>query len=293
MASTVQPSIVAVTDAHRDTCGAVTWWKLSGEIELHGLSLAWSNAGLDADLLPPEPSPAKRIRRAVDKVARGMPGRHLVRPLAGQMSWAIVDETATQKDLDYKVVLRARIDGELLDIETQNVEGGALLRVAYDHYGIHLTSNDISRWLLRTMDRMKAVGLRQGGGIYFVPQGRVAELRELAEILGGVSGHAVYEVPALKSEEAVRAILHAVLDEADQELGYIEGEVAERDLGKKALKTREKRCETLLSKVGEYEQLLGKNMDGLRERTEGLKANIVAAVFAANEEGDKACQPKG
>jgi len=285
MASTVQPNVVAVTDAHGDSCGAVVWWKLSGEVSIDRLAVSWEARGLDPDLLPNEPSPAKRIRRAVDQVARGMNGRCLVRPLAGKSSWAIVNEEASKDDLEYQIVLRARLEGEGLFAECAHPVYSDVIHAAYDHYRDNLVSNDVSKWLLDTMDRMRAVGLRQGGGIYFVPRERVPQLRQIASVLADVSGHEVYEVPALKSDEAVRAILHAVLDEADQELGRIEEEMGEREYGKRGLETRERRCGQLLEKVAEYEALLGESMDGIRDRAEGLRAEIVAATLVASMEG--------
>jgi len=283
MASTVQPSIVAVTDAHADSCGAVVWWRLSGEVPVDRLAAAWQLRGLDPDLLPGEPSPAKRVRRAVDQVARARLGRHLVRPLVGPSSWAVVDETATADDLDYRIAFRARLDGDDLEVDGP-VQYAEQLRDAYEHHRAHLSSNDVSKWLLDAMARLRAVGLRQGGGIYFVPRDRVPELRTIASVLADVSGHEVYEVPALKSDEAVRAILHAVLDEADQELGRIGREMEDGELGERALKGRQRRCGDLLDKVADYERLLGESMDGIRERVTGLQAEIVAAALAAGAE---------
>jgi len=265
----------------------MTWWRLNGDVELEALAKAWVAAGFDEKLLPKEPSPAKRLRRAVDKVARAMDENCLVRPLKGQHSWAIVGETASRDDLDYRINLRARLNGEALEVDGLLMHEDQL-RAAFEHYRTHLTSNDVSRWLLDTMDDMRAVGLRQGGGIYFVPQGRVDLLRNLAAVLGEVSDHAVYEVPALRSEEAVRAILDALLQEADSELDRMGEEIETGGMGPKALRTRERRCERLLDKVGEYEGLLGRSLDELRDRAEGLKADLVAAAFVAVEDGGDA-----
>ena len=55
------------------------------------------------------------------------------------------------------------------------------------------------------------------------------------------------------------------------------------ELGKRALKTRERRCEAMREKIETYERLLGRSMDGMKARLEGLRASVVAAVMMADD----------
>ncbi len=281
MVSTVNPDVVAVMDATGETAGSIVWWRLSGDTNMEDLEQVWGAAGLDPALLPKKVTPAEALARAMRGKQRQ---RTLARPLSGRRGWALVAETPHDEDLEYKTLCTGRVEKN----GTLHLNHGAdgvirdEIRVAYEEALDTLTATDVSLWVSqRLVGRVKAVKLRDTGGIYFIPRGEMATFRGWMGALGEISDHQIFEVPALRSEEAVEAILDAVTREADQEIGTIEEDLDCEDLGKRALRTRERRCDGIRAKLKTYEQLLGRSMDAMQARLGGLEASIVEAVFLA------------
>src|SRR5581483_2410390 len=122
------------------------------------------------------------------------------------------------------------------------------------------------------------------GGVYFIPQQCVEKYRQMVNAIGAAADHSLFEVPALKSDEAVEAILDAVLREADSECTNMETELDAGALKKRALRARVGKCEALREKVETYEKLLGKSMPKVQERIENLKASVVEAELSVQGE---------
>ena len=280
MASMTQPDFMAVPDAV-DTAGSIVWWRLSGGSDAVGLEQALIGAGVDPSDAPKRPTPREALARAM---RQHQEQRLLARPLGRNKGWALVDETPVEGGLDYRVVCTADVN----DLGGPEVSGPpdkiASIRQAHAEHWQRLSSNDVSGWLTRYLvPAVQAVRLRESGGIYFVPQPHLQRFRQIAGALCSATDHVVYQVPALRSDEAVEAILAAVLLEADGEIDGMAGELDAGELGKRALRTREGRCDALRLKVEAYEQLLGRSMEALRERLGGLRGSIVEAAFLAEE----------
>ena len=283
MASMHQPEVIAIPDA--ETAGAIVWWRLRGSADANLLENALVGAGVAHSDTPSRPTPHEALARAMRQHQQQ---RVLARPLGRRKGWALVSEIPTEDGrLDYEMLCTAQI-GDLGDpIVTGTPELCTSVRQAYADHWQRLSSNDVSSWLTgHLMPASQAVRLRETGGIYFVPRQRLGRFQQVAGALCGATDHVIHQVPALKSDEAVEAILDAVLREADGEISGMAEEV-DGGLGKRALKTRGGRCDDLRLKVEAYEQLLGRSMEALRSRLEGLRGSIVEAVFAA-EEGDEA-----
>ena len=71
------------------------------------------------------------------------------------------------------------------------------------------------------------------------------------------------------------------------EADYIESEVASRDLGERALKTRIVRAKLLLEKVRDYEATFGKSLSFLSQRVEQVETQCaVLAIQRAAVAGE-------
>lgn len=277
--TTVNPGLVAVTDI--DTAGAIVWWRLSGAMDLERLREAWVAGGLEEALLPELPSDSRALVRAVTALSGD---RVLARPLAKTKGWALVQETATTDTLDYGTVLKASLDadrGLVVDGSPQAVQA---VRAQFEAARATLTLRDASTWLSQLIRTTEATPLRDTGGVYFVPRSHVETYRRYAAAIRTATAHTLYEVPALRSEEAVEAILVAVTTEVSTALAGMETEMDTAELGERALRTRQQKCERLRSKVVLYEELLGKSMGELTQGLEGLNASITAAILAASAE---------
>ncbi len=285
--STTPIDLVSINGAEQ--AGAVVWWRTSGGIDLAALDAAWGAAGLPIKLVPSAPRPSAALRRAVNE-HRGE--RRLVRPLASG-GFALVDENASGDDLQHEVTCRAKLvppvgDGApTIAVEPPDHPIAPHLTASYAAHLGQIEQGDVSPWLVKVIEHCQAVSLRDTGGIYFVPKAQLDTWRAMVAAIRTAGQHTVFEMPALKSDEAVAALLDAVVREAEATASLMEQEVSGGDLGERALKTRVERAAALESKVTSYEGLLGTTLTEIHERCERLRAQLtIALVQASASEGE-------
>lgn len=298
--------VVAITDISQDAAGAIVLWRLSGDTNLDKLRAAFAAHGIDEKLLPETPSPETALRRAVKEHEDK---RMLVRPLPGKRAaYALVTEHAraeeeaaqVQNALEYSVLLTVRLayngDDGAPNLEFSYADDklsaiAADIRSTFTVGMDRVTSNDTVGWLCDMVRHVKAVPLRDTGGVYFVPRQTLPLWRKIAASLRSASATYVAEIPALKSSEAVDTILDSLQREADQFLGTMEEELrkaadAPDGMGSRAIKTRIARCDASVEKLSIYEKLLGVRLDKVRDRVGALQANLAAAALIAHAQED-------
>lgn len=287
-------ALVAVDSAVK-TAGAVTWWRLAGEVNRDALRDSWVVNGLDAQQMPlPVPSEVSVLRYAMSTLAER---RLLCRPLGGRgEGYALVREQAAPGGgLVYGTLLTA----QALADGTVGFSGGGILstdeydalvarvRVEIRRRQENLSVNEVSTMLSSLVARVNAVRLRDTGGIYFVPHEDLHIWQRMIEALSDVSDHKVYELPALQTEKAVEAILAAVEAEAGAAVEQMLGEVGDSGtIGKRALGTKVGRVESLVQKVQKYEALLGASMQGMKDKLENLRGTLTMLALTAPKEGE-------
>ncbi len=274
---TVGKGIVAVQD-QVSTAGVVSFWHLSGVVRAEALQEAWAAEGLDSSHLPTLPTPRAALGRAVNEIKER---RQLVRVL--EDGWAFVSESERDGKLRYVQLGTVKLDvvGRLQF--SDDTPGEIRVQVGNDYNRIlfELSHQDITAWVTDQAKRLNGTALRDTGGVWYLPQAAVEEWRKIARVLRKVSGHLIYEIPALKSNEAIEAILAALSREAEDEAAAMEAQIVAGDLGSRALQTRQARATRLEQKLSSYEEALGRAMPELSVRLEGLRANLAAALLAA------------
>jgi hypothetical protein len=281
----VNTQYVALTE-NLPTAGLLVWWRLSGQLTSRKLEETWAHAGLDETLLPDMPAPTTALRRAL----RELEGRHVFVRRLPAGGWALVSEHAQgdgENDLLLGTEVRSWVDsaGRVV-VEPAGHPWESRIREGYEAAFEELLN--VSGWLSRLTKQVAAVGLRDTGGIYFVPRTSVELWQKMTEAISKSSGHRFFEVPALQSDSAVEAILDAVSREAEAEVAAMEADLAdpENGLGARAYKSRMGRCEAAAFKVASYEALLGRSLEGLQKRLEDLRYGLGAAALKAEAERD-------
>ncbi len=91
-------NFVNVSDLDLKSAGATIWWKLRETTTRYALETQLHSLGIpDAQwLIPAEPTPERRLRRAIKGLREY---RRLIRPLKGKKGWALVSEKATEESL--------------------------------------------------------------------------------------------------------------------------------------------------------------------------------------------------
>ncbi len=147
-----------------------------------------------------------------------------------------------------------------------------------------IASRDVSKWLVGLLAKLDAVPLRDAGALYFVPRHRLPEWQAIVAVLRASTENKVRQMPTLRSDEAVEAIIAAVERDARDAAKEIEDELSTGELGTRAIGTRKERAEAIAEKVRHYEDLLGTSLDTLRGRLQTLDAKIATAALASGGE---------
>ena len=278
--------LIAVSDADKAIAGAIVWWKLAGNVSYENLCLDWIGRGLPEDMLPNATSPQMAAKRAAE--SKRLITSEFVEPARG--GYAILE----RRDLDGRVrydeiahvqaVASSTVENDVvLAVEPPDFAWAEQLRRAYALARRELEPGQVGSWLSWLAQKLGATSLRPGGGVYFFLPEAAERWRSMVAMLQKNSGHVVYEVPAMRSQDAVRAVLDAVTTEAVQEMAAIRQDL-EGEMGARALEGRRGRLEAMADKVRCYEDGLGGRLDGLREQLEQLDGIVAAAALAAQQE---------
>jgi hypothetical protein len=299
--------VVVVADAG-NVAGRVVYWRLAGTVEHEVLVDAWAEADLDLALLPSPPSPLHSLRRTMAVLTGTRSKRRLlVRPLGrGVDGFALVHEAADGRDLEHATILTASISDErteagtpildvrpgpalnIIDLDAAGWANGGVQRDVQRQFGVACMEHDpgaTSYWLTNLLPKMNAVSLRDKGGVYFLPRDMIPVWDRMVEVIRSVSDHAIFQLPAMQTQDAVDAILDAVTQEAKTLATSIERELNDgEELGKRALQTRVRYCDEMRAKLDRYAELLDTKLDDIDARLDSLKANVAQAILMAEAE---------
>ncbi len=255
--------------------GEVVFWTLSGDIAADKLAAAFAAEGLPAEILPQPSSPERALHRAAEQ-QRDAGSVVRKRPKGG---WQIM-VIATDADGELAATRGARILlNEEEEIVVEAPEGSQLapaleaqVRASFAHHRTHITATDVSSWLVRI--QASAVALRSTGGVYFTPRAAVEQLRKIKRALRACSAHTIYEIPAMKSAEAMVAVVDSLARECDETIAKIRQEVQDGELGKRAIATRIDEAAQLTKKVEGYERLLGRPLGEITAKLALLRGDL-------------------
>jgi len=271
--------------------GLIVWWELSGIVDYEDLADTWAAAGFPDQELPPRTSPEVALARAADAALTGK--RQLCRPLTRRGSWEVVFERVTtdpnnNEKLDWKPIVQGWIQKDNIAITKQpyvrviDEDIGPALRDSilgqYDFYQRTLLTVDVSYWLLGLLagPMLNATALRSKGGFYFVPSDKVDTWRLISKVAQSVGTNVLYEIPAMRTESAVDAVLAQVKAEAQMQLSsmqdYLKGEIST-----KGLNATERHAARLREKLQNYIDTLGVALPELTDWCQQITGAVQAA----------------
>jgi hypothetical protein len=284
--------VIAISEMSK-SAGLITWWKLGGEIDLDSLAAAWRTAGLSEEALPLQSSPTVALRRALERLFvkpnQGVDLQRIAPKGRSPGGFAVVrfsqeDSEDALQDLVFNTKFKVWLEDGIVNVACNERSKDELRRAiwqAFQEEQQKVSAHDLSAWLVRRVEAVGAVRLREGGGVYFVPDTRVQVWRTIAAVFESVSTSTIYEIPAMRSSRAVTAILDALVAEAQHEAARMNGELDQAALGERAIASRQESCKALLSKVAEYEKLLGTKMEALHGMLGVLQSRLIEAALVA------------
>lgn len=281
--------LLAVPAELQDAAGVITFWGLRGVVDRQDLVDSWVSDGMNPDLLPSDPSPESVLWRAAQ--ASIPPGaRMLVRPLKARGCFELVREevVAAEGVVKERIQHSSELRGRILKAEGKVPEPALdpadhpLAKAVLSNFRLFegtLTLPDVSGWLVRTVTSLcSAVVLRDRGGFYFVPRDRVELWRRVERAISAAGDHKVYEIPAMRTREAVEAICDALRKEAEDEIASIEAWLKDEAVAStRGVNAYSRAAQACVEKLASYEKLLGVGLLDLSDRLVQLKGAVMAA----------------
>lgn len=287
--------------------GAVVYWNMvGGAILVTQFKALLEAAGLKGLAKGVKgPGLATAIKRGLEALpasnnrpqAVSSGARLLVRPAS--TGWHLQEESELNGQLVYRnlaVVSDVEGDGAqkykvepsptLNEVERDNLV--IRLRDSINYYLLHLTGADVSSWLVDVLSRnLNALGLRDKGGMYFVPPSSMPDWVTIRTLLRN-QGHQVYEIPAMRSDETVQTVLAAMLAEANALAEKIELELDTGELGTGAIETRTGKVSAMQAKLESYRQLLGVTTPAIDDRFTRLERQLTLLTLRKSAAPTKA-----
>jgi hypothetical protein len=265
--------------------GAVVFWSLQGYIDYDDLCDLLADTALPKDDYPGLPTLEAALFRAAEAAVRdsrpsNKDDRFLIRPVR-RSTWEIVHEHVGT-DLEYTPLVRVETTDDGVPVvrakDPNNADAVALADLTLRKlptFRHALATGDVSMWLLKVAEIAKAVSLRDRGGFYFIPLQQVELWRSVVTAVRSVSSHKLYEMPAVRNDDVVEAVLDAVRREAEQGLSACETYLT-TDVSTRGLNAWERDLDKLRGKLADYAALLGQALPDFTAKVEYLSGLVVA-----------------
>jgi hypothetical protein len=274
-------SIAASSTADSDLAGKVIWWSLSGDVRISEINAALDDAGLPEEYRLKQPSSGKRIERTLKQVAfKGQivrPGKKGGYVLISEGQDAGGDNAYSQ---ELRVWTEVQDMTEVLCLSDEAHSKADIVREVFAHHSEVVATPDVSNWLSTfVIKNVSAVSLRNTGGYYFIPSGDLPLWGKIQRVLEQVSQHEIYDLPAHTKATAMRAVMKAVMEEAELALSLV-AEAAETNMNRRGIASRSDELDALTEKLIKYEDILGVTLGVLKDRAKGLKERLAAKLLA-------------
>jgi len=299
-----------------DIAGASVSWTLNGAGVLYDdVTTALSEAEFDQSFLPEEASPASallhmltKLYRRSDTLVKSVPYKNYPKGISGAMKavYAVVPQESDDSDEKlrfseaFKVGVRmvqvgdgpnSYLDPRLWfgpEVTQDQIE---TMEDDYPNYLKLLGSSEQSLWLTRLAKNvLGGVPLEGGSGHYFIEPSKVPVWRNLHKVLGGV-GIFLHEIPAMRSTQAVEAVLSSLRVHVNKSLEELEEEVkkyikkqndgSQRKIQDRVIQDRQKRTLKDLELIERYEKLFSCRLEDLRAQIEKVQMSYAELATIA------------
>ena len=261
--------------------GAVTVWKSSSTIR-DSLLKKLTDIGV-GDFCPEPTTGHLALRNAL----RSVFGVDKVKPLTGFANFAVID-TVVARDAwsgQSHMTFQADLGNVVCSEDDGNVSQISRVQSLYDTYKASITSNDISKMLVRLSTYVGGVPCASGaGGAYWIPKASLDTWRDIAKAVenSSTNGRAgVFMFTTAMDDDAIKAVIGSLQNNICKELEEMEGQIMSGKLKKRALQSRERQLEEKRGKIREYESMLGVTLKKLHAAVEHTKKNSVLAALMA------------
>lgn len=199
----------------------------------------------------------------------------------------VVDVTRKEKSNDYVCDFRAKIVKPSPDAEgvveiSYGYANQAKIQSAYEVYRATLGGTAIGGALVEIVKAMQGVSLKDSGGVYWLPPNKCERWEEIIRAFESAGDNKVYIMRTVMDLQTVRAVSDNIADEVLKANQDLQDEICSGKHGEKAVLNRLEKARGLHKRVRDYENILGKTMQGLHDAL--LVAETASASAVAIQE---------
>lgn len=273
-----------------DHLGDIIFWTLAdARIDRVRLERVWTDASLDAALLPEAPTAEKALKLAVRDAQVGQADRliRLGKEDQQEIVFAVIRECRHEDgSLSYTQEARLQLDRarEVLTTDAPGHDLATAITTSFDTLrGTH-TPDDVRRSIVKALRSFAAVTLRDRGGVYWVPAPFAPAARRLQAAIEQIGTSRVYLLPVHRSEDATRALGEIARGAIEEELAALAGEI-EQFLAappdrESTLVRRLDSFEALRARVRLYRDILHVQVTDLDGQLDRLAASVTGLLDA-------------
>jgi hypothetical protein len=276
-------NIVAVRDDSTfAVCGNIIYWSVSGAAPYDALCAQLKAAGYSDELLPARMSPGKAVQIALEASHTTAGGQTKVMTVKDRPAGTVglYQHQSGQGKSNYRCLWAVRANElgsvvfEPMAEAPDDMDKGMFMEEFNRVWGM-LTSSDLGSWLADVVrsPKFQGLGLRQHGGIYFIPPPAVPLWQQLKVILTNAKLHAI---PAMRGPDAINALADSLAEEASrlqEEITEVKRKayLAQKEGAgygprKATLDRMAEQAARGLEKIQAYEKLLGRSLSNLSSK---------------------------
>lgn len=276
-----------MTDEGLSVIGYFVWWSIKDvKISREDMQKHLDDVGLSYDV------PAVKARSAFLKAVREVRRNHrnkglLIRQVKKDSSeyvFGLVDENVNKgrKSLNYAHKANLSFNPQTGNVTcTKDHRAYKLIKELYDEYLGFLNADDVRSIILDIVYETMSIGVRQRGGIYFIPKDHrytVDRLEKLADKLP--EGCDFMVAPQIDVESSKKAIYKAFVRSLKSQMEEFEQELEDDDIKRTSTLTKRlKEFKNLKNRIEFYRDALHFQVEDLTESLEKLKEKAESRIL--------------
>jgi hypothetical protein len=271
------------------TAGAMTYWSLGQQTDPDVLQKGLRQIGFP-DYVPAQRSWLMSLKAALAEMFAKP--EELIRPLKDKTvnGYTVVVEHKGATDNLYQRTVNAKADENGDVAITVGYADEQELQQLTNHFRRVLPSASIAATLTDIIrDKLGGIAMKDNGGLYFIPEQSVGKWMDVrmvveASAVQPTENH-ISVVPLEMNEMTLRDIKRQICREMESEAEQLRKDIAENDLGDKALLNRAVRASQLRDRIRQYETILGEAL-GVCHQNLDIAIQAFSVASAVKEDKD-------
>lgn len=267
--------------------GLLTFWTTGEYSNLAIMQDSLAGLGLSA-YAPQARTPAAALRDALQEVFTGRD--HKVEALEERDAFEVIKITRGKLANVYDNLLTAKIETGTIKLVPYNDHAERIGEEYNRHLG-KVRGPAVTESLVKILKHLGGTPLRPKGGVYWLCDtkadlwAKVAAVAERSASLAARPNN-VYLIRHEMDSDAMRAVRDAIVTEITAETERLHAEAINAELGEKATQNRKERAKSLRTKIKEYEEILGCELNSLTEAVEKAEEAYMIEALVESGAGD-------